>query len=142
MKHTPGPWRIVPEGFHSTLVSEGQPEIGQIIHEANARRIVACVNACEGINTKDLELGYVSIRQGNVPHSNVPQGNYHYVPFGTTGHASGSSAPVEGATGLPRTGRSVESCPHCGATPYIREAAPVTPGVASEYRAVCARCKR
>jgi len=27
-----------------------------------------------------------------------------------------------------------ESCPHCGATPYIREA--------ESYRAVCARCKQ
>lgn len=27
------------------------------IREANARRIVACINACEGIPTKDLESG-------------------------------------------------------------------------------------
>jgi len=38
--------------------------------EENARRIVACVNACVGISTEDLERGYISIRQGHVPHGN------------------------------------------------------------------------
>ena len=37
-------------------------------HSKDARRIVACVNACAGISTEDLELGKVFIRQGNVPH--------------------------------------------------------------------------
>lgn len=65
-KHTPGPWVI----SSSLLVCNQEakivtnctpmldvPSISISIHEAiaNARRIVACVNACEGISTETLE---------------------------------------------------------------------------------------
>lgn len=57
-KHTPGPWRIHTSGsiyagplYLATTV--GEAEKG----DANARRIVACVNAAEGIPTESLERG-------------------------------------------------------------------------------------
>ena len=58
--HTPGPWAV-----NFTKFSEVRAENGAVIArcvkltsltnlEANARRIVACVNACEGISTEHL----------------------------------------------------------------------------------------
>ena len=66
-KHTPEPWRV---GRPGTVVSDtpvpgmggsdaveyyGGHLIGKSITEANARRIVACVNACKGLDTAHLE---------------------------------------------------------------------------------------
>ena len=66
--HTPEPWRV---GRPGTVVSDtpvpgmggsdaveyyGGHLIGESITEANARRIVACVNECEGISTERLEM--------------------------------------------------------------------------------------
>ena len=59
--HTNGPWVV-----NYTKFSEVRAENGAVIArcvkltsltnlEANARRIVACVNACEGVSTKHLE---------------------------------------------------------------------------------------
>ena len=59
--HTKGPWAV-----NYTKFSEIRAENGAVIArcvkltsltnlEANARRIVACVNACEGVSTKRLE---------------------------------------------------------------------------------------
>ena len=59
--HTPGPWAV-----NFTKFSEVRAENGAVIArclkltsltnlEANALRIVACVNACEGVSTKHLE---------------------------------------------------------------------------------------
>lgn len=53
--HTPEPWRVIMEGAHYTLVMEGFPEIGQILRKEDARRIVACVNACKGYDNVALE---------------------------------------------------------------------------------------
>ena len=65
--HTPEPWRV---GRPGTVVSDtpvpgmggsdaveyyGGHLIGESIIEANARRIVACVNACRGLSTGELE---------------------------------------------------------------------------------------
>ena len=44
-------WR----GLARTYGCEDFPSIGSEIMEANARRIVACVNACEGVRTEHLE---------------------------------------------------------------------------------------
>ncbi len=61
-QHTPGPWSRNGNRIHGesgSLVAtiayfrEASIEIG------NARRIVACVNACEGISTEALEAGVV-----------------------------------------------------------------------------------
>lgn len=60
-EHTKGPWAV-----NFTKFSEVRAENGAVIAhcvkltsltnlEANARRIVACVNACEGISTEHLE---------------------------------------------------------------------------------------
>lgn len=60
-EHTKGPWAV-----NFTKFSEVRAENGAVIArcvklasltnlEANARRIVACVNACEGVSTKHLE---------------------------------------------------------------------------------------
>ena len=59
--HTKGPWAV-----NYTKFSEVRAENGAVIArcvkltsltnlEANARRIVACVNACEGVRTEHLE---------------------------------------------------------------------------------------
>lgn len=53
-KHTPGPWKaydncVFAMRDHTLYV------IDKAQSEANARRIVACVNACEGISTEALK---------------------------------------------------------------------------------------
>ena len=67
--HTPEPWRV---GRDGSVVSDtpvpgmggsdaveyyGGHLIGESIIEANARRIVACVNACAGMRNDELEGG-------------------------------------------------------------------------------------
>jgi len=66
-KHTPEPWKVEltddPEDGsdayavdcedHSIALMDAPG--GLALNEANARRIVACVNACEGIGTDTLE---------------------------------------------------------------------------------------
>ena len=71
-KHTPGPWEIMLHDDHAGFglwaeswgflgfLDSGTPD------EANARRIVACVNACEGITTDEIEHGDIAlIRPGS-----------------------------------------------------------------------------
>ena len=60
-KYTRGPWKTEGEGIHA-IIRGGDATIVAVrhrlpadVHEANARRIVACVNACEGISTDELE---------------------------------------------------------------------------------------
>ena len=75
MDHTPEPWKksgastdVWYDGPHRTqrTVDEalaldrriamcGMPEFPRLQNEANAQRIAACVNACAGISTEDLE---------------------------------------------------------------------------------------
>lgn len=63
-KHTPAPWKVDPDPpgcFY--LESEVTGELVTVIHdyrgdghcEPTARRIVACVNACEGINPEAVK---------------------------------------------------------------------------------------
>lgn len=60
VKHTPEPWNSISDSLFGTLVrSEGLiiarvRENEFINHEANAERIVACVNACAGIPNEVL----------------------------------------------------------------------------------------
>jgi hypothetical protein len=64
-KHTPEPWYVQPSDYPGGLLIKPIP--GQVVAqcdqvpemEANARRIVAAVNACEGISTESLEKGVV-----------------------------------------------------------------------------------
>lgn len=67
-QHAPEPWREVVNcgddyETHPILIYSGAEYVGQVAtdqHEhantdANARRIVACVNACRGLDTETLE---------------------------------------------------------------------------------------
>jgi len=66
--HTPEPWRLYPPGacvphydVRERIVSDcpSGRSVSDPISEADARRIVACVNACAGIPTEALEAGAV-----------------------------------------------------------------------------------
>lgn len=55
--HTKGPWHkgfFVGDGFNICCSSDGRV-VGAIRTTEDRRRIVACVNACEGISTEILE---------------------------------------------------------------------------------------
>ena len=63
--HTPEPWWVTPSGIVLAHDSNAEPiatcdPSGATAAElkANARRIVACVNACEGLTTEALENYY------------------------------------------------------------------------------------
>lgn len=71
-QHTPEPWVI--DGQCAAAAESDQVNSGYYTAickgpdgEANSRRIVACVNACEGISTEDLEavprLGLLNLSQ-------------------------------------------------------------------------------
>jgi hypothetical protein len=49
MEHTKEPWRYG-EDNDGWYVACGSEQLGYALSEANARRIVACVNACAGID--------------------------------------------------------------------------------------------
>lgn len=54
-KHTPGPWRIRTDLPQPVIASEAGQYVVAIPSEVNAARIVACVNAMDGIeNPKEL----------------------------------------------------------------------------------------
>ena len=68
-KHTPEPWFYHRQGFSTVYIEArigggmlqeiaacGPCQDGTEQQDENARRIVACVNACEGIDTKALEI--------------------------------------------------------------------------------------
>ena len=56
-KHTPEPWRVV--GYSEIVAKTGDAQyagVASVLHNENdARRIVACVNACRGLSTDELE---------------------------------------------------------------------------------------
>lgn len=61
-KHTPGPWAVNPVQLNQVATADAAFEVAMatVLHPAevtiaNARRIVACVNACEGVRTEVLE---------------------------------------------------------------------------------------
>ena len=69
-EHTPEPWKVFKSADGTKLLGVGSAETAEGITDyrggiwasedeglANARRIVACVNACAGIKTRDLEKG-------------------------------------------------------------------------------------
>ncbi len=61
MKHTKEPWCVigVDNSYEIFSKSEDYDVAWSIDSEANAERIVACVNACEGITNEALEAGVV-----------------------------------------------------------------------------------
>lgn len=61
-KHTTGPWSVDSDGSieHNNVANiingaDGTMIVYGQINDADARRIVACVNACEGLDTDKLE---------------------------------------------------------------------------------------
>lgn len=66
-QHTPGPLKNVKHSIYSdagysiALALLTRSSLGEEHDEANARRLVACWNASEGIDTEDLEAGSVNI---------------------------------------------------------------------------------
>lgn len=77
MEHTKEPWHVAEESFDNDGIQEsvirgmqGRAAIAvtidfgpnnPLMREANARRIVACVNACAGIPTEHLEVGPLAL---------------------------------------------------------------------------------
>ena len=66
-KHTPGPWEADSDGhiYHAPTDEDADPHVARANrarpeHAANAARIVACVNACEGID--DPAVGLAKVR--------------------------------------------------------------------------------
>ena len=67
-EHTLEPWKSIEEQFHGEVLNfigdkDGRT-IGEIYTENDARRIVACVNACAGLPTEVLErykLGVIGV---------------------------------------------------------------------------------
>ena len=69
-KYTPEPWRTdaecgFPQDIHDSkgnlFLRCGSDFDNEIYGEANARRIVACVNACAGVDTEFLEEAPIGI---------------------------------------------------------------------------------
>lgn len=54
-KHTPEPWKVQPMEYGTAIIDSEGYEIRPSRFPEDARRIVACVNACAGISTDDLE---------------------------------------------------------------------------------------
>lgn len=58
-QHTPTPWKVSEKDWYVISncghICEMMGPFGYEVNKANARRIVACVNACEGIETEALE---------------------------------------------------------------------------------------
>jgi hypothetical protein len=77
--HTPGPWHVEPGGDNiirgpngECVCADGSGAFIAIVNDEDARRIVTCVNACEGILTEALEaepgqrlVKYLSDRKAN-----------------------------------------------------------------------------
>lgn len=71
MNHSKEPWSkcgltILGQDYLQIAVAEAHPSTAMEVQEANACRIVACVNACEGIDTETLEVapGYKAAIDG------------------------------------------------------------------------------
>lgn len=80
IRHSPEPWSVVIQGkpgAREILVDNGEDLVAMVAIEhcrrqvlyddgvANARRIVAAVNACAGISTEDLERLVAPARNGH-----------------------------------------------------------------------------
>lgn len=79
MSHTPTPWRHIKNTGAITSETARIAEVGDFRDKqclphckerwtADAKRIVACVNACEGVSTERLENDY---RQGYSVHDEI-----------------------------------------------------------------------
>ena len=66
MNHTKEPWRTYKGNTHEIFVNDGDfiassedCHVGHNEAEANAKRIIACVNACTDVENEKLTIGYV-----------------------------------------------------------------------------------
>jgi hypothetical protein len=63
LAHTPGPWHVHNHvhvhGAAGQRIASVKGEFGDPAKSANANRIVAAVNACQGIGTEALEQGVI-----------------------------------------------------------------------------------
>jgi hypothetical protein len=61
MNHTKEPWEViaVDDMYEIHSKTAGHEVVWSIDSIANAQRIVACVNACEGITNEALEAGVI-----------------------------------------------------------------------------------
>ena len=87
--HTPGPWRFVRKDASHALVASAfgdeyeNPMIAKVwlkgadFSESNALRIVACVNACEGINPEVIPEMVRMLDRLEVALTNSPRFNPH-----------------------------------------------------------------
>lgn len=80
MKHTPGPWEVEPV-YNFGISREGDTHLHTIAQmrgsidkrKTNARRIVACVNACEGMNPEAVpELLEALMAVEWIPDDDIP----------------------------------------------------------------------
>ena len=58
MSHPPEPWKVVPSDSDNGLYDVDHAANGTVVSDlfrADAERIVACVNACEGVDTEALK---------------------------------------------------------------------------------------
>jgi hypothetical protein len=55
VRHTPEPWTV--DG--RDIVNRTGWKVGSTSYSSNSRRIVACVNACEGVPLDALEAGVI-----------------------------------------------------------------------------------
>ena len=56
MEHSKTPWKVnICDREGIWIAAEDLKYVAKTMHESNARRIVACVNACQGIRTEALE---------------------------------------------------------------------------------------
>ncbi len=54
-EHSPEPWKLIRDYFIEDIEGTSVVDEDGIVQPADARRIVACVNACVDIETADLE---------------------------------------------------------------------------------------
>lgn len=61
MAHSPGPWVCGPQYGRLTSIYEAPTDglVAEVGNPQDARRIVAAINACEGIPTEALEKGII-----------------------------------------------------------------------------------
>jgi hypothetical protein len=60
--HTPEPWETTSDGTDWGLCGEnGGENIAELMTEENAARIVACVNACAGLNPEGIKVALESL---------------------------------------------------------------------------------
>lgn len=58
-KHTPGELHFAGQGILTNAYGD-EIDLGSLFDEPDARRLVACWNACRGLSTEALEAGVVA----------------------------------------------------------------------------------